>query len=545
MSHPTKVLIIGAGPAGLVLALELGRRGVPCVLFEDDIDPPHFPKANATTSRTMEHYRRLGFADEIRSLGLPADYPPHVVYFTRYTGYELGRLKWPTRNETLAQRNTYDPRWPTPEPLLRANQMYMEVVMRRHLEAMPSVEKRYGWRIDELSMDERGVRVTAVEVASGTKTEFEGDYAVGCDGARSKVRTALGIKYAGLTETEQTFMGGRMLATHFDSPVFYDIVKSTPSWQYWGVNSDCMSAMAALDGKRRFVHHTQIPAGVEGSVAYARQKVVATMGRDFPFEILGTQAWTSGFTLIAEHYGRGRVFLAGDAAHLFTPTAGQGYNTSVDDVSNLAWKLAAVCLGWGGPKLLPTYESERRPIAERNTSFARSVAKFWHTFQLPPELEDEGPAGDGARSALGARLEAFGLGEFNIPGIHFGMYYGGSPIVFTEEGEGPVDDPHNYTPRAWPGARAPHVWLEENVALFDRFGRDFTLLRLNSSISADGFEEAARTRGVPLKVLDDGREETRALYERDLILIRPDQHIAWRGDGTADARSILDRAIGF
>jgi 2-polyprenyl-6-methoxyphenol hydroxylase-like FAD-dependent oxidoreductase len=528
-----------------VLALELGRRGVACVLFEEDIDPPTFPKANATTSRTMEHYRRLGFADEIRALGLPDDYPPHVTYFTRYTKYELGRLKWPSRRETLAQRNKFDPRWPTPEPLLRANQMYMEAVMRRHLAGLPSVEKRYGWQVEKVSTDESGVRVSAVEVASGKTMEFEGDYAVGCDGARSKVRTALEIRYAGMTEVEQNFMGGRMHATYFDSPAFYDIVKAAPSWQYWGINRDCMSAMAALDGRSRFVHHTQMPPGMTGTVDFGRGMVVATMGCDFPFEVIGTQEWTAGFTLIAEHYGRGRVFLAGDAAHLFTPTAGQGYNTSVDDVTNLGWKLAAVCLGWGGPNLLATYESERKPIAERNTRFARSVAKFWHTFQLPPELEDEGPAGDAVRSELGTRLRAFGWGEFDIPGIHFGVFYGGSPIVFTEPGEGPIDDPHSYTPRAWPGGRAPHLWLEEGVALFDRFGRDFTLLKLNPRAASETFEEAARVRGVPLTILDDSREETRTLYERNLILIRPDQHIAWRGDGADDAGTVIDRAVGF
>ena len=540
----TQVAIVGGGPSGLILAIELGRRGVPCVLLEEDATPPTLPKANATTSRTMEHYRRLGFAAEIRALGLPEDYPQDIAYFTRYTGYELARLPGRSRGEAIAAREGADSRWPTPEPLHRVQQMYIEAILKRQAETWPAANIRFGWRARRIEPREDGVTIDAEQVATGKVERIEAGYAIGCDGPRSLVRGALGIGYEGLSREERDFMGGKMLAVYIRSSAFYEAVHSPRAWQYWAMNRERRALMNAIDGRELWVLHVQLPRGGADPAAYARESLVRATGREFPFEILGIAEWTAGFTLVAERFGSGRVFIAGDAAHLFTPTGGQGYNTSVDDASNLGWKLAAVCQGWGGPALLGSYEPERRPIAARNTRFARAMAESIGRIALPSELEEDGVRGDAARAELGRRLYHHAATEFDIPGIHLGVFYAGSPIVIAD-GAAPADDWHHYTPSAAPGARAPHVWLSDGVSVLDRFGRDFTLVRFDPDVDVSPIEAAARRRGIPLAIVDVSSDEARDLYARDLALVRPDHHVAWRGNAPPDdADALLARAVG-
>jgi 2-polyprenyl-6-methoxyphenol hydroxylase-like FAD-dependent oxidoreductase len=541
----TQVAIVGGGPSGLILAIELGRRGVPCVLLEEDAGPPTLPKANATTSRTMEHYRRLGFAAEIRALGLPEDYPQDIAYFTRYTGYELARLPGLSRREAIEAREGADSRWPTPEPLHRVQQMYIEAILKKQAERWPAADVRFGWRATGVDRRAEAVRVSAEEVATGKTERVTADYVVGCDGPRSLVRSALGAGYEGLSHEERDFMGGRMLAVYIRSSAFYDAVRAPRAWQYWAVNREQRALMNAIDGKELWVLHVQLPREGAYPASYAREALVRATGGEFAFEILGIAEWTAGFTLVAERFSSGRAFIAGDAAHLFTPTGGQGYNTSVDDAANLGWKLAATCRGWGGPGLLATYEAERKPIALRNTRFARAMAESIGRVALPPELEDGSEAGRRARTALGERLLRHAATEFDIPGIHLGGFYGESPIVISDGTPPPADDWHRYTPSAVPGARAPHVWLEDGVSIFDRFGRDFTLLRFDPALDVRAIETAARRRGMPLAVVDVASREARDLYARDLALVRPDHHVAWRGNALpGDADALVARCTG-
>jgi 2-polyprenyl-6-methoxyphenol hydroxylase-like FAD-dependent oxidoreductase len=541
----TQVAIVGGGPSGLILAIELGRRGVSCVLLEEDATTPTLPKANATTSRTMEHYRRLGFADEIRSLGLPEDYPQDIAYFTRYTRYELARLRGRSRREAMAARKGADSRWPTPEPLHRVQQMYIEAVLRKQAERWPAASVRFGWRARGIEQGEAGVTLEAEEVAIGRTERIEADYAVGCDGPRSLVRASLGIAYKGLSREERDFMGGKMLAVYIRSSAFYDAVRAPQAWQYWAVNREQRALMNAIDGRELWVLHVQLPRAGASTSEYAREALLRATGCEFPFEILGIAEWTAGFTLVAERFAKGRIFIAGDAAHLFTPTGGQGYNTSVDDASNLGWKLAAVCQGWGGPVLLSSYEDERRPVAVRNTRFARAMAESIGRIDLSADLEEDGAGGGAARAALGERLHRHAATEFDIPGIHLGVCYSGSPIVAPDGSAAPPDDWHRYTPDAIPGARAPHVWLEDGVSIFDRFGRDFTLVRLLPQIDTRAIEAAARRRSLPLAVLDVSSDEARDVYACDLALVRPDHHIGWRGNALPDdVDALLDRVAG-
>lgn len=543
----TNVLIAGGGPAGLITAIELGRRGIGCVLVEDDAGPPQFPKANATTSRSMEHYRRLGFAPEIRALGMPADYSQDITYFTRYGHHEIARIRGRSRREAETARETAHSRWPTPEPLHRTQQMYIEAVLKRQAEQWPAVDVRFGCRLIDFASDAEGVTARIEEIATGRISMLGSKYLVGCDGPRSIVRTALGIEYQGWANEARDFMGGRMLAAYLRAPAFYDITPTRRSWQYWSINRACRAFTCAVDGEGLFVFHAQMPHGAEPSETYARELITQATGREFPFEVIATATWTAGFTLVAERYtdSHRRVFLAGDAAHLFTPTGGQGYNTAVDAAANLGWKLAAMCQGWGGPRLLASYETERKPIGHRNTAFARAMADSIGRMALPAELEDDSAAGVAARVAIGQQLTDHCSREFDIPGIHFGVFYGGSPIVWTEKGAAPADDWHHYTPHATPGARAPHWWVDDGVSIFDRFGRDFTLLKLGSSqLDTRAIEGAAAARKVPLSIVAIRGNDARALYAADLVLIRPDHHVAWRGNRVADAEQLMTRVIG-
>ena len=252
----TPVGIVGGGPAGLMLANELGRHGVACVLFEEDIEPPWFPKANSSTARTMEHYRRLGIVDEIRRVGLPPDHSQDVAYFTRYTGgWELARLKGLTGREARNWTAGHDDDWPTPEPVARSNQIFIEPVLKHRAEAWPMVDIRFGWRVLSLDVQAEWVDVAVENVAAQSVESLRFAYVAGCDGPRSMVRAQLGIGHEGVSDEKRLFMGGTMLATRINSPAFYDILGGAPAWQHLAINADRRAIMGALDGKGQFTFH--------------------------------------------------------------------------------------------------------------------------------------------------------------------------------------------------------------------------------------------------------------------------------------------------
>jgi hypothetical protein len=261
-------------------------------------------------------------------------------------------------------------------------------------------------------------------------------------------------------------------------------------------------------------------------------------------EIIARSAWNAGYTLVAEKFQRGRIFLGGDAVHLFTPAGGLGYNTAIEDAVNLGWKLAAVLKGWGGPALLDTYEAERQAIARRNTGYARGFADSLGLFVPPAELEDETPAGEAARKLTGDHFNHHARFEFNIPGITFGGRYDGSPIVVADGTSPPPDTVNSYQATACPGGRAPHLWLADGRSLYDALGFEFTLLQLGLAADARPFSEAAAALGIPLTVAPIAGNEARDLYGADLALIRPDQIVAWRGNDAANAAAVMRRIAG-
>jgi 2-polyprenyl-6-methoxyphenol hydroxylase-like FAD-dependent oxidoreductase len=542
------VIIIGAGPCGLVLAIELGRRGIPVIVLEERTSPGRFPAANATQARTMEHYRRLGFAEKIRAQGLPPDYPTDIAYFDRYAKRELARFCLPSARTAREIVKSLRGAWSAAELPHRCSQMYIERVLQREAQAHNSVSIRAGWRSVAVREASDAVEVEVERSDGGERAILRATYAVGADGGGSATRKALGYDLTGESGVVRDFLGGRMLALYFRSSELYAAIPHARAWMYWAVNPERRAVMVAINGRDEFIFNTQMrppqqPEAVSDTDAKAMFQVA--LGARLDVDLIARSAWNAGYSLVAEKFQRGRILLGGDAAHLFTPTGGLGYNTAVEDAVNLGWKLAGMINGWGGPVLLDSYETERHAIATRNTAYARTFADSVGRFVPPRELEDDSPAGQAARRIAGDHLNVHARFEFDIPGITFGGRYDGSPIIIPDGTSPPEDAVNDYIPSACPGGRAPHLWLADGRSLYDALGFEFTLLRLGPRCTdAAPFATEASALGLPLTVLDVASEEARCLYGADLVLIRPDQIVAWRGNGSAGAADVLRRAAG-
>ena len=439
--------------------------------------------------------------------------------------------------------------WSAAELPHRVSQKRVEVVLRRHAEALPGIGLHYGWRL--LSFVDSGGRVRAEleRIDDGRRATVDAAWIVGADGARSTVRQHFGWRYQGETGVQRDFMGGRMYAVYAECPAFYAAVPHPPAWMNVSFNRERRAFMAAVDGRGEFAFHTQLrdhEREERVTEADARAMFQAAVGLELPVDVLSRGTWTAGHCLVAERFGAGRALIAGDAAHLFTPTGGLGYNTAIEDAVNLGWKLAAVVGGRAPPTLLDSYERERRPVAAAQhdampSGFADSLGRF----EPVPEIEDETPAGEAARRHAGEYLGAHGRAEFDIPGITFGGRYDGSPIVVPDGTEPPPDAANRYVPTACPGGRAPHLWLGEGDSLYDRFGFEWTLLQLGDrAADARPFLDAAQRRGLALGLLALPGRAARELYGADFALIRPDQVVAWRGDDAAAADRALATASG-
>jgi 2-polyprenyl-6-methoxyphenol hydroxylase-like FAD-dependent oxidoreductase len=542
----TSVIIVGGGPCGLMLANELGRRGIAAVLVDEKLTTGFNPQANATQARTMEYYRRLGFADEIRGLGLPSDFPTDIAYYTRYAKYELARFQLPSAHDAKIKIHDLSGSWSAAELPHRISQKYVEVVLRAHAEKLPGISVNYGWRMTGFRDLGTSVQVDVESVDNGQRQTLEGAYMVAADGPRSATREQLGFHYTGQTGVVRDFMGGRMYAIYARAPEFYRTVPHAPAWMNVCFNSERRAFMAAVDGKGEFAFHTQLkPHEVEHELTEddARKMFQAGVGAQIPVEILSRCSWTAGHSLVADHYQKGRVFLGGDAAHLFTPAGGLGYNTAVEDAVNLGWKLASVIRGTASPGLLSSYEAERRPLAVRNTGYAKKFADSLGLFEPVAEIEDDSPAGAVARSTAGTYFDAHGRAEFNIPGVTFGGRYDHSTAIVYDGSSPPPDTSDVYTPTASPGGRPPHLWLSAERSLYDEFGFEWTLLDLGANnSSAAGTGGICGGQGVDVKIVHV--PQARDLYEANFALIRPDQVVAWRGNSREEAALALGRILG-
>ncbi|WP_299071090.1 FAD-dependent monooxygenase [Accumulibacter sp.] len=536
MSQIVPVIIVGGGPVGLTLSLDLSRRGIRNILICDAPGTSTHPKCNTTNARSMEHFRRLGVASRIRFGGLPADYPTDIVYTTRLGGAEIARIKFPSPREASNGGSE------TPEPQHRISQIYLEEILLEAATAEPNAEIYFATRATRFEDKGSHVRVEVIHLSSGKTKWMEARWLVGCDGARSTVRKQCGIGYTGTSSVKREIFGGTMVATYFRSPELRSILTGHEGFMYWTLNPTIRSVTVAIDGDQHFLTHVQVPDGVEADAIDLRNLLPAIVGRAVDIDICSSASWNAGFRLVAEEFRKGRFLLAGDAAHLFTPTGGFGMNTGIDDVANLAWKLAAVEEGWGGPALLDSYGAERRPVAFRNTAAASDIADVITGFAIPEQIEAEGDEGNAARALVARSIQSVATEEFLTVGVQLGVRYEDSPIIIPDGTEAPPDLRTQYVPTARPGSRLPHFADEEGVPVYDRLGIGFSLLIAGGDRAAA--EAAVDSLATPVVIVALDPSRAASLGAR-FLLVRPDQHVAWRGDDLpADFGAIVAIACG-
>jgi len=528
------VLIVGGGPVGLALAAELGWRGVRCELVEQSDGAIATPKMNEVNTRTMEFCRRWGIADAVRHCPFPDDHPLDVVFVTSLAGHELARMRRPPRGE---QRPGSD----SPERMQICSQIWFDPILRAFAQKQPSVALRHRTRLESFTAAADGVTAELHDLDGGRRETIHADYLVGCDGATSAIRETLGIALTGqgtLGHPLHLFFRAQDLLKRCgrEPGVFFLAIDRDGLWANIRVVDPVggLWRLMALesDGK-------QTPGSVDRAGLLRR-----AVGRQLDVEWQDVSIWTRR-SLVAERYGRGRVFLAGDAVHQLSPTGALGMNTGIGDAVDLGWKLAAVLQGWGGPQLLASYDAERRPIGLRNVAMATEFHLAHGEFRgSMAAIEDDSDAGRALRARLGASLARDVGRMFRTAGLQLGYRYEASPLCVAD-GTPPVpDDPENFVPSARPGSRAPHAWLGDGRSTLDLFGRGFVLLRF-ADADAAALEQAAKARGVPLAVVDVGEPAAADLYERRFVLVRPDGHVAWRGDAIpTNANVLIDRVRG-
>ena len=530
----TQVLIVGAGPVGLTLALDLGQRGVRCVLIERNESSIRLPKMERCNARTMEIYRRLGIAETIRDAGLPRNAPMDVFLATSMSGPPLVRLPYPSVAEAKVEIAAHNDGRPL-EPYQLISQYTLEPLLRSIVEAQPSVTVRFGCELASFTQDAAWVSAR-VSTGKGPDETIRAAYLVGCDGGASAVRKQLGIRLRGEGNIR------KLRQALFHCPELYERIPMGKGRHYHIAEGPLFPFIILQDSTRHWTLHAAASSDHEMAEIFKR-----SLDMPIGFEMLSVNEWTQHL-LCAERYGEGRVFIAGDAAHLVIPTGGLGMNTGVGDAIDLSWKLAATLAGWGGAQLLASYDRERRPIGLRNvkaSGAAMSGRLSWRA-AYHPDIRENTPAGAVIRAEIARRFDVEQRKVTEILGIEAGYRYVGSPLVWPEAGDGPDPDNPHYVPTTWPGARLPHVWLNDGTALHDRLGPGYTLLRLGGS-QADvaGLERACGAIGAPLDVLDILDEPVREIAGFDLLLVRPDLHVAWRGNRLAEeAGTIASVATG-
>ncbi|MEY3625676.1 MAG: 2,4-dichlorophenol 6-monooxygenase [Pseudomonadota bacterium] len=526
------VLIVGAGPVGMTLALCLAQRRVRCTVVE--LKAAHAAtevKCNHISARSMEIYRRLGVAGDLRASGLPDDYPHDVSYRTSTVGQEITRIHIPGRLTRLTDRSGPDGWWPTPEPPHRLNQRYIEPILARHVQQHPLIQCLYQHQVIEVQHNDDEALVRCRVLSNGSTVTLRARYVVGCDGGRSLVRKSMGAQLVG-DEVVQ-----RVQSTCVRAPDLMALMKAPPAWAMFTVNPRRSGNVYAIDGRETWLIHNYLRDHESDFESVDRDWAIRTIlgvGPDFQYELLSKEDWI-GRRLVADKLRQGRVFIAGDSAHLWVPYAGYGMNAGIADADNLAWHLAAQLEGWSSPSALDAYERERLPITEQVSHFAMNHAHAMSQRRraIPADIEDAGDAADASRRSFGQDLYELNVQQYCCAGLNFGYYYDASPVMVYDGAVAPAYSMGSFTPSTVPGCRAPHVWLSDGVSLLDVLGTGFTLLCSPHARAEQTalMQQAMHAARVPLtvRVMDD-RHTWPAEYRHAWHLIRQDSHVVWRGD---------------
>ena len=542
--NQSNVLIVGAGPVGLTLAIDLAWRGIDVTVVEirARAAPPE-PKCNHVAARTMEIFRRLGVAEKIRNAGLPADYPHDISYRTSFTGPELTRIKIPCRRDRFTATDAADSNWPTPEPPHRINQIFLEPILFDHASAQRRITIINRTAVEDVVIEDTGASVTLHDLDSGATRRVDCRFLIGCDGARSVVRKAIGAELSGDAIIQ------RVQSTFIRAPGLIDRQQHQSAWGTGAINPRRSGMVYAIDGKERWLVHNYLRPNEDDFEAVDRDgglRTILGVDTDFKYEIISKEDWY-GRRLISNKFRDRCAFIAGDAAHIGVPYAGYGMNAGIADAMNLSWLLAAHLNGWAPVGILDAYEAERWPITSQVSRFAMShaEAEIKRRGAVPSEIEEEGPRGDAVRREVGRLTYEINVQQYACAGLNFGAYYDSSPIIAYDGTAQPSYTMNSYTASTVPGCRTPHFLRDDGTSLYDAMGPEFTLLRFDPDLDVTAMITAADARGVPLGILDVKQPAPAAFESGGLVLSRPDQHVAWRGNAVpADPVSLIDRIRG-
>ncbi len=530
MTDMIPILISGGGPVGLALAIEIGLAGIPVTLVERRDGSLSVPKMSGLSIRSMEFNRRWGIAEAVKATGWPQYRPNDFSYCTSMIGPEIIRVRIPPYAELHPPF--------TPEPPAGCAQIFYDPILLAKARSLPNVTLRHMTSLDSFTQDEAGVRAVVTDRKTGQSETIAAQYLVGCDGADGAVATGLALDYEGVgvfAESVNIYFRSKELMEIHDKG-WARFFRFTDAGGTWG-------EIIGIDGQETW--RLSVLRALPGYDTPAYMRRLA--GRDFAYEVLSVTTWERR-ERVALRYRYGRVLIAGDAAHQNSPTGGLGLHTGLADAVDVGWKLVAMLQGWGGAALLDSYQIERQPIAVKNVQACTGEFDLLSALPTGPEIDKDTPEGAALRQRWVETFRA--TNHANSPifteNLRLGYCYEPSPIVVSDDSPVIPLETKQFVPSARPGTRAPHAWIGQGQSTLDLFGKGFVLLRLGATpADATPLANAAAFRHVPLKVVEIADEKIAALYERGLVLVRPDGHVAWRGDvAPSDALGLIDRVRG-